>query len=77
MCNSTITAVESVPLAVCSSLMTSVGWMVEEYSSSGLFLVELLEEEVGQMEPCQKLVGLLEEEVVEEVVEEEGEEVEG
>lgn len=37
--------------------------MAEEYSSSGLFLVELLVEEVGQTEPCQNLVGLLEEEV--------------
>lgn len=49
--------------------------MAEEYSSLGLdlVLVELLEEEVGRMEPCQRLVGLLEEEVVAGVEEEEEE----
>ena len=47
--------------------MTSVGLLVEECSSSGQLLVELREEEVGQMERCQKLAGLLGEVVVVEV----------
>ena len=57
----------SVPQEVCSSWMTSVGLLVEECSSSGQLLVELREEEVGQMERCQKLAGLLGEVVVVEV----------